>query len=889
MADAARTARFRFWLWLIRIIGVIVPRRLRAGWRQEWEAELQYREELLARWDQLNWRTKLDLLWHSAGAFADALWLQPRRWEDEMFQDLRYGARMLVKRPGFTLIAVITLALGIGANLTIFSFVDTMFFRPLPAREPYRLVNVGRGIDGGYAYPVYAHFRDHSKSFEALAAHYSTAPLQLAADGDSQMMNGAVVSANYFSTLGTRPLLGRFFSPDEDAVPDRDRVVVISHGMWQSRFGGDPFVLGKEIRLNGSDFTIIGVAPKDFEGVSAGYPNDMWIPTMMLRLGYRWCDALTDLGCRPLEFIGRLATDRTLENAQAELTMLSSQFAAVSPGNEDRGVKLTSALGVRQMDRADLSYQLRLMMIMTGLLLLIACANVAGLLGAAGAARRQEIAVRLGIGAGRARLIRQFLTESLLLTLAGGGLGLLFSLWAKNLLLVYYTTTNSTFRMSYDLSLNPRTLTYALALTVLTGFLFGLAPAIQSTRHDLVSALKDEGRSQRSRHARWRSALVVCQVALSLALLVSAGLLVRSAAHIRQGENFDPQHVVALRLRPSLPNYVPEKAQAFTREAVRRLEATAGVQSVSLAKASMAWRSSGTVRVRLPEEPPNRPEDQLRVEYHEIAPRLFETLKIPLIQGRDFNNGDGAGAPRVVIVNETLARWTWPNGAPLENILIVNDQPYRVIGVIKDAQLRNATEAPLPFLYLPYWQNNLRPQIDSHIVARVAGATQTMIPILRREITALDPNVPSSECLPLTRQVNAEYKPVLLTSSVLTSASAIALFLSMIGLYGALAFAVSQRTREIGVRMALGAQTANVLKLVVGQGMRLAFAGVLIGLLAAVAATRLMKSLLYGVSATDPLTFVVIPAALLCVALLACWIPARRATKIDPIVALRSE
>ncbi|HEX2488303.1 MAG TPA: FtsX-like permease family protein, partial [Blastocatellia bacterium] len=484
---------------------------------------------------------------------------------------------------------------------------------------------------------------------------------------------------------------------------------------------------------------------------------------------------------------------------------------------------------------------------------------------------------------------RQFLTESLLLTLAGGGLGLLFSLWAKNLLLVFYTTSNSTFRKSYDLSLNPRTLIYSFALTIGAGLLFGLAPAIQSTRHDLVSALKDEGGSQSPRHARWRSALVVCQVALSLALLISAGLLVRSAARIRRGENFDPQQVVAVRLRPSLRNYEPEKAQAFTREAMRRLEATPGVQSVSLARASMAWRSSGAVRVRLPEEAPNRPEDQLRVEYHEIAPRLFETLKIPLIQGRDFNDGDRPGAPRVVIVNETLARRTWPDGAPLERILVVNDQPYRVVGVLKDAQLRNATEAPLPFLYLPYWQNNLRPQIDSHIVARVAGATQTMIPILRREIIALDPNVPSSECLPLTRQVNAEYKPVLLTSSVLTSASAIALFLSMIGLYSTLAFAVSQRTREIGVRMALGAQTANVLKLVVGQGLRLAFAGVLIGLLAALAATRLMKNLLYGVSSTDPLTFVMIAAALLCVALLACWIPALRAAKIDPIVALRRE
>jgi len=808
-----------------------------------------------------------------------------------LWQDLRYGARMLLKKPGFTLIAVITLSLGIGANLTIFSFVDTLFFRPLPVREPYRLVTVGATRNGiGYAYPVYMRFRDHSKSFEALAATYSTAPLDVVAGGDSQVTNGAVVSANYFSMLGISPLLGRFFLPEENAAPDRDRVVVISHGMWQSRFGGDPSALGKEIRLNGTAFTIIGVAPKEFQGVLAGYPNDMWIPMMMLRLGYRGCDALTDFSCTPLEFIGRLAPDATLENAQAELTALSKQLAAVSPENGDRGVRVTPALGVRVVDRAGFRYQMQLMMTMTGLLLLIACANVAGLLLTASAARRRELVVRLCIGAGRARLIRQFLTESLLLTLVGGALGLLVSLWAKDLLLVYYTTSYTTFQTYYDLSLNPRTLTYALALTIGAGFLFGLAPAIQSTRHDLIGALKDEGRSQSPRHNRLRSALVIGQVALSLALLISAGLLVRSAAHVRQGANFDPQHVVALRLRPALRNYTPEKAQAFTREVVRRLEATPGVQSVSLAKGSgLAWLSTGDVRVRLPEQAQNRPEDQLRVDYHEIAPRFFETLKIPLTQGRDFNDGDRTGAPRVVIVNETLAKRMWPDGTLLGRSLVVNDQPYQVIGVFKDAQFRSVTEAPQPYLYLPYWQNVFRPQVDSRMLVRVTGDPQTMLPILRREITALDPNVPISEDVPLTQQVNAVYKSVMLTSGVLTSSAVIAFFLSMIGLYGTLAFAVSQRTREIGVRIALGAQTADVLKLVVGQGLRLAFTGMAIGLLAALAATRVMKSLLYGVSATDPLTFIVIALLLTFVALLACWIPARRATKVDPIVALRCD
>jgi len=804
--------------------------------------------------------------------------------------DLRYGARMLLKRPALSLIAAVTLGLGIGANLTIFSFVDTMFFRPLPVREPYQLVAVGVGIDNGFAYPAYTHFRDHNKSFESLAAHYSTAPLNLAApDGDSETLNGAVVSANYFSTLGITPSLGRFFSPDEDSVPDRDRVAVISYGFWQSRFGGDQSVLGKEIRLNGSDFEIVGVAPAEFQGVSPGYPNDVWIPTMMLRLGYRWCDALKDLECDPLQSIGRLDRNQSLTSAQAEMSTLSSQWAAANPGSKDRGVRLNPALGVRAMDRDSLKYQLRLMMTMTGVLLLIACANVAGLWLNAGAARRREISVRLCIGAGRFRLLRQFLTESLVLTVAGGALGLLFSVWGKNLLLGYYAKTNSNYRIYYDLGLNPRTLLFAVALTLGAGLLFALAPAIQSSGQNLVSALKDESGSQ-SRRGSWaRSGLVVTQVALSLGLLVCAGLLVRSVAHIRQGENFDPQNVLVLRLRPRLRDYAPDKAQAFTKEVLRRLEAIPGVQSVSVSKTTLAWPGSSDPRVRLPEQTFSRPEDQLKVELHEIAPRLLETLKIPLIRGRDFSDQDRPGTPRVVIVNETLAKRLWPDGQPVERPLIINEQSYRVVGVVKDVQFRNVAEAPQSFLYLPYWQNNLSPQVDATITARVSGSAEAMLPVLRREIGAVDANVPISESATMRQQLDGQFKRVLLTNSVLTASSGIALFLSMIGLYGALAFVVSQRTREIGIRMALGARSSNVLRLIVGQGLRLVFAGLLMGLLTALAATRLMKSVLYGVSATDPLTFGWVAAGLLGSALLACWIPARRATKVDPMVALRYE
>ncbi|HSB08444.1 MAG TPA: ABC transporter permease [Blastocatellia bacterium] len=895
MIDSNHPSRFRFWLWLIRGIGVIVPRRLRADWRQEWQAELSHRELLLAEWDRLNWRNRLDLLWRSTSAFWDALWMQTYRWEDAMIQDLRFGLRIMAKKPGFTLVAVLTLALGIGANLTIFSFVDTFFLRPVPAREHDRLVIAESSRNGGLlrdynvSYPAYLNYRDHTQSFEALAAHYSTAPMNVVIEGDSRVANGAVVSANYFSMLGIQPHLGRFFLPEEDVVPDRDPVVVISHRMWQRYFGGDPSVLGKELNLNGSACQIIGVAPQDFPGVLAGFANEFWLPTMMLRLGYRWCDGITEADCRPLSLLGRLAKGRTLSEAEAELNLLARRLAPASPAEQERVISLRPAVGVRRDEREGFVYQMQLLMAVTGLLLLIACANVASLLLVRGAARRKEIAVRLCIGAGRWRLIRQFLTESLLLALAGGALGLLISGWAREALSGFYTTTYSSLQLEYDLSLSPRGLIYAFALTLLTGLLFGLLPAFQATRHDLVSALKD-GAAPGQRHHRVRGALVIGQVALSLALLVAAGLLIRSESHVRQGANFDPQHVAAFRLRPALVNYPAEKARAYVSEVVRGLEATPGVQSVTWSSGSgLAWLDGGELRVRLPEQASLRPEYQPTAEHQRVALRFCETLRIPLLQGREFNEADEGSARRVVVINETLARHLWPEGWELESTLMLDDQPYQVVGITKDAQLRNLLEGPMPFVYLPYWVSNQKQLLDARFLVRVAGDPQTMLGSLRRAIVAIDPDVPISEDVPLTQQVNAIYKPVMLTSAVLSWAGALAFFLSMLGLYGVLAFAVSQRTREIGIRMALGAKRHNVLRLVIAQGLRLALAGVAIGLLAAYAATRLISSLLYGVSATDSLTFAVIPALLLGVALLACWLPARRATKVDPMVALRYE
>ncbi len=810
-----------------------------------------------------------------------------------LWQDLCYGLRMLLKRPGFSLVAVFMLALGISANTAIFTFVDAFFFRPLPVTDANRLVTVEGTRNGkwdwGFSYRAYEYFRDHNESFEALLAHYPYAPLNVVADGDSKEAQGAVVSGNYFSTLGIHPLLGRFFEAEDDAVPDRNRVAVISYSMWQGRFGGDPSILTRVIRVNGTDFNVIGVAPKGFQGVEVGYPNEMWIPTMMLRLGYRGCDGFNSFDCRPLTLIGRLAPGREISDAVGELTSLAMALGNEYPATRDRGVMLHPAIGVRLHDREELGYQMTLLMGVAGFLLLIACANVASLVVVQGTARRKEIAVRLCIGARRARLIRQFMTESLLLALAGGALGLVLSLWAKDLLLVFYITDSEGYQHLYDLSLNFRVLAFSIAISTLSGLLFGLLPAIQSTRQDLTRALMDDGRSQSPSQNRLRRVLVVGQVALSLVMLVGAGLLVRSAARVREGATFDPTHVALLRLRPKLLEYTPQKAQAFTREVVQRLQSLAGVESVSLATGSgLAWRGQSSARVRLPEQARD-PEHEPKVEFKEIAPRFFETLKIPLIQGRDFEDRDGPNAPRVVIVNESLARRMWPDGSPLERIVVLDDLEFQVVGVCKDSRLRNSLEGPLPFVYLAYWQNAFRQQTDSRMVIRVAGEPLAMLPLLRREIAAVDSNVPISEDLLMTSQVNGEYRSVLMTSRVLVISALIALFLSMIGLYGVLAFSVSQRTREIGIRMALGAQQQHVLRLVVGQGMALALIGVVVGLAASFALTRVMASLLYAVTPTDPVTFALSALVLTGVALGACFVPARRAAKVDPMSALRCE
>ncbi|MGH9775657.1 MAG: ABC transporter permease [Candidatus Acidiferrales bacterium] len=811
-----------------------------------------------------------------------------------LWQDLKYGMRMLAKNPSFTTVAILTLALGIGANATIFSFVDAFFYRPLPAKDPYQLVAVGASRNGepawGFAYPEYAYFRDHSKTLKTLAAHYSTSPLNITANGDSREEEAAVVSANYFELLGMRPCAGRFFLPEEDSVPDRDAVAVLAYAYWQNRFGGNLGIIGKQIGVNGLPFTIVGIAPKDFHGVQQGADDALFIPTMMLHVGYRWTNCF-HTGCHALSLLGRLTAGKNPDQARAELAGLYEQLqSSYLPAETRRGILLAPALGAVEFgDRADYTDQMRLLMAVAGLLLLIACANLAGILLAKGAARQKEMAVRLALGASRIRLVRQLLAENLLLALPGGASGLLASVWAKEWLAGYYTAGGEGHLGFIYLSLDVLVIVFSIAISVATGVIFGLVPAVAASRQELNSALKESG-AARGRRSGLPGMLVVGQVALSLGLLVSAGLLMQSASRIRAGANFDPRHVALMRLRPRLVNYSPEKAQVFVKEVVRRLEALPGVESVSLSRGQGGvWELADAAPVRLPGQTFARPEDVPQIDFQEVAPRLFETLRIPLIQGRDFNDGDHPGSPRVAIVNETLARRFWGNDSPLERILIFNDRPYQVIGVAKDAQFRSALDPPTPFVYLPFWQNDIAPQVDARFCVRVSGDAAGMIPLLHREVQAADPVVPIAEEMPLTAQVEGHYESVLLTRSVLVVSSMLALFLSAIGLYGVLAFAVSQRTREIGIRIALGAQARDVLRMILGQGLRLTTAGTALGLAGGLALSHALAHFLYGVSSSDPLTFAGVALLITAVAILSSFIPARRATKVDPMVALRYE
>ncbi|PYT94681.1 MAG: hypothetical protein DMG38_29615, partial [Acidobacteria bacterium] len=788
---------------------------------------------------------------------------------DSLVQDLRYGMRMLSKNPGLTSVAILTAALGIAANVTVFNVVDALFLRSVPAKNPERLVRIlAPENDGGGAFsvPEFSHLSQHARTVEELTSHYSGAPLYVSANGETGEVQGAVVSSSYFALLGLQPYLGRFFTPEEDSVADRDAVAVLGYGFWKKFYGGDSNVIGKTFLINTHAFTIVGIMPPEFRGVEiGGTPNEIWIPAMMIRVGYRHCDGFQP-SCTILNVMGRLKPGISAAEAQAEIFTLMEQLrASNSAFDERRGASVTPAIGVSE-NRKYIWMQVRLLATTAGILLLIVCANLGGLLVARGTARAGEIAMRLALGAAPGRIVRQILTESLLLALFGGTAGFLLSTWTSRLLVSFYSVDDEGYKRFFDVRPEATVLLFSLAVIAAAGVLFGLLPALQSSRTDLNEALKGGGGTVGVSRKLSRMALATFQVAFSLALLVGAGLLARSAAFIQSNANMDLHHVLGLRLPVSLIHYPPDRARTFKQEVIRRLRELPGVESVSLAKGQgLVWNPWLSGRATLPGKIYTKPEEQPRVSVKPIAPDYFATLRIPLVSGRDFNDSDKPGSPPVAIVNETLARQITATPFPLGQTVLIDDKPYQIVGLVKDAQIRSDVQGPLPVAYTAFWQDETL--LEARMCIRVAGDPSAALSMIRKAIAGIDPQVPVTEAMPLMDQVRGAYTDTRVASAVLSCAAFLALILSAMGLYGIVSYEVGRRTKEIGVRVALGAKRRDVVHLFLRQGLAVVVTGVIFGSALAFATARLLGAWLFGVGSADPVSFGVAATILLAVTL----------------------
>src|SRR6266853_1215449 len=811
---------------------------------------------------------------------------------ETLWQDLRHSVRMLLKRPGFTLTVVMTLALGIGANATIFTWIKAVLLAPLPGIErPDELVEIWGATRHNSAlstsYLDYLDFRDRITALSGLIAHQVLA-MNLGRGDKPERVRGAVVSGNYFEVLGVKPLIGRTFLPEEDRTPNSHPVAVIGYGLWQRRFGSDPHVIGQKITLNEHDFAIIGVAPADFASPFAGNAIDVWTPVMMKDYVARPHFSLTDRGSRWLMVMGRLKPGATVSQAQSNIAALARQLEETYPRtNQQLGVELYSAEQSPYSLKRSLQSSLAILMAAVAVVLLIACANVANLLLARAASRRKEIAVRLALGGSRGRLVRQMLTESFVLASLGAALGLAIAFWTARSLAAFLPPYAS--RATFDTRPDAVVFAFTLGLTVITTLLFGLAPTLHASKQDLVTAMKDNtatvGRGPRK--VSLRHALVITQVALSMVALISAGLFVRSLREAYAADpGFEPRGVLLASFDPFLSGYDESRGREFYRRLVERVSAVPGIQSATLARRlPLTGDGIAFANAAIDGYAPAKDED-MRLNYETVGPQYFQTMRIPFVHGRDFDERDQEDARGVVIINETMARRYWPGGDALGRRLKLTKDWLEIVGIAKDVKYRSLNEAPQPFLYLPLLQDYRSNMI---LVARTTIEPEKMFQPVRAEVAALDPKIPMFGVKTFEEHVGISLFLQRMAATLLSIFGLLALSLAAIGLYGVMAYSVSQRTRELGIRISVGAERRDIFKLILRQGLAISVVGLLAGLVASLAVTRLTANLLYGVSTTDPVTFIVIALLLLCVTLLACYFPARRATKVDPMIALRFE
>jgi predicted permease len=834
---------------------------------------------------------------------------------ESLVSDLRYGARMLWKNKGVSLVALISLAAGIGANSAIFSLANSILFRPRPVVAPEELVELYSGHRGQpyqtSSYPSYLDFRERNEVFTGLAA-YGIDQFRLGYASEVEQVWGESVSGNYFGVLGVPLFLGRGFLAEEDQVPNRNPVMIVGYALWQRRFGSDPALVGRTVTVNNQPMTVVGIAPPQYSGMMRGLASEIWVPAMMKPALDPSGELALSRQSKWVTMVGRLKPGTTIEQARARFDLLSEQMRAAYPDEwrerreefrEPAREYFVSVLSERetrvhpQMRTA--AYALvALLLVIVDLVLAIACMNLAGVLLARAVARRKEIGVRLALGAGRTRIIRQLLTESVLLSSIAGVVGIVLSVWTLNLVVAFMPPLPEGLRVAVDVRLDWRVVVYSVVFSTVTGILFGPAPALHGTKSDVATILKDEpgGSTTRQRTSRWRSSLVTAQVAFSLLLLIGAGLVLRSLEKVRPTRlRFDSNNFVVAPLSLDETRYDRSGTQRFYVELAERIRAEPGVQDVSLVEGMPGgFLSRSRTSIEIEGYQP-QPDEDMQIDAAVAGPGYFTNMKVPFVLGRDFDDRDREGTPCVAIVNEAfIARYLGGTSNAVGKHLGRNrprKELCEIVGVIHDNAWQALQTEPRPFYSLALLQSD-RKQIT--MLVHAVGDPSSLVGPVRRAIRALDTGMPVTDVQTLSQQFAVGLYPFRLLGFVVGACGMLALFLATIGIYGMVSYSVAQRQREVGIRLALGAMRGEIVRLVVRQAMLLVGYGLGAGLVLGFALTRALTSLpldmplLFGVSATDSLTFAGMTIGLLFVALMACYVPARRAARVDPVVTLRS-
>ncbi|MBY0496495.1 MAG: ABC transporter permease [Cyanobacteria bacterium] len=810
-----------------------------------------------------------------------------------LIADIRYSFRSLLKNPGLTLAAVLSIGLGIGANTTIFTWVQAVLFRPIPLAADPSTIRIAsmenrEGQSRSWSYPNFVDFRDRTTMLDVIAQDDQT--FSIAVDDTAERAWGALVSGNYFEVMGIRPAAGRFFTAKDDVTPGGHPLAVLSYSNWQRRFAGDPNVIGKQVTINNTPITIIGVAPEGFIGSFFGVATAAWVP-MAMQKEMMGGDRMNQRGNGWFQSIVRLKPGVSQEQAQAEassiMAQLEQEYREVNDGRRLRIVQPWEApFGATTV----LAPILGVLTVLVALVLVIACANVANLLLSKAVSRRREVAVRFSLGASRTRLIRQLLTESFMLAALAGIAGVVMAYWTMDVIMAFVPPVD----MPIDLGLrmDGTTLVFALIVSMVTGLIFGLAPALQSSSSQTINALKEEGRSGSGGRStgRLRNALVVAQVAVCLVLLVAATLFLRSFIAAQElSPGFDASHVVTASMDMFPSGYTGERHRDFQRRAIEAVSAIPGIQSAAFgSRLPLGFGGNNSTGIGVEGYVP-RENEEIVISYSTVGPKYFETMSIPIRQGREYNDTDTLQSPRTLVINEAMARRYWPEGNALGGRIRLGQNLAEVIGIVADAKYGSINERPLPQLFFPMSRSEVS---TLRLFAKASGDPAPMVAEIRNAIRGIDASLPVYDARTLNEHMQVAVFAQRMAADLLGAMGVLALVLAAIGLYGVMAYAVSQRTQELGIRLALGASPGSLLNMIVGQGMKLTTIGVVIGLalsLGAFGSIGAVRTLLPGISPLDPVTFIAVPIVLGLIAFLASWIPGRRAGKVDPLVALRYE